>query len=86
MKILTTYNKKGYIYERILLENGDTELVMQHRRLWEERNGKIPEGHEIHHKDHDRANNELDNLMCLPAREHTTLFHNIAKIRLNRED
>ena len=48
---------------------------MNYRKLWESVNGKIPRddedrSYEIHHKDGNRKNNELSNLMCLSLDEH----------------
>ena len=43
---------------------------MSYRRIWEEANGPIPDGHEIHHIDGDRSNNALSNLACLSLQEH----------------
>lgn len=48
-----------------------------HKRLhvyvWEYYNGAIPKGYHIHHKDHDKTNNEIDNLTLLSASEHSSL-------------
>lgn len=48
-----------------------------HKRLhvyvWEYYNGSIPNGYHIHHKDFDKNNNELDNLMLISASEHSKL-------------
>lgn len=48
-----------------------------HKRLhvyvWEYHNGKIPSGHHVHHKDFDKANNEITNLELLTARQHMSL-------------
>ena len=41
-----------------------------HRAVWEYYNGEIPEGYHIHHIDHDRLNNDIENLSCLTASEH----------------
>lgn len=41
-----------------------------HRRIWSDAHGEIPDGHSIHHKDHDWTNNDLDNLECIESREH----------------
>lgn len=41
-----------------------------HRHLWEDSFGPIPDGHDIHHRDGDSTNNALDNLECLPTKEH----------------
>ena len=51
-----------------------------HKRLhvyvWEHYNGEVPKGYHIHHKDHDKNNNEIDNLVLLSAHEHQTLHGN----------
>lgn len=49
--------------------------TLMHRDVWEHHNGPIPDGFDIHHVDHDRANNDLSNLVCLSKDEHTRLHH-----------
>lgn len=48
-----------------------------HKRLhvyvWEFFNGKIPYGYQVHHKDFDKSNNELENLILLSASDHAKL-------------
>lgn len=46
-----------------------------HRAIWEDSNGKIPDGYHVHHKDGDRDNNSIENLCCIPGEEHLSL-HN----------
>lgn len=41
-----------------------------HRDIWVYHNGKIEQGYEVHHKDHNRHNNQIDNLECLTVKEH----------------
>lgn len=41
-----------------------------HRYIWEYYNGEIPKGYHIHHKDHNKNNNELSNLELLTEKEH----------------
>lgn len=41
-----------------------------HRYVWEWYNGTIPKGYDIHHKDHNKFNNEIDNLELLSKAEH----------------
>lgn len=51
-----------------------------HKRLhvyvWEYYNGEIPKGYNIHHKDFDKSNNEIDNLVMLTSSEHKRLHSN----------
>lgn len=44
-----------------------------HRDVWEDAFGPIPAKSHIHHIDKNPANNELSNLECLPAAEHTRI-------------
>lgn len=50
------------------------ERCLMHRYVWENENGFIPEGYDIHHLDEDRSNNSIFNLMCLSKAEHTKRF------------
>lgn len=57
---------------RKYLYNAQKRLYL-HRYLWEKNVGKIPTGYEIHHKDKNPLNNELDNLEMLSIEEHRKL-------------
>jgi len=46
---------------------------LAHRWVWENINGLIPIGMEIHHKDKDKSNNEIDNLEMVSRAEHQTI-------------
>ena len=59
-----TLRKNGY-YGRT---NGKREYL--HRDVWRVARGKIPKGHDVHHRDEDRANNSPRNLELLPKAEH----------------
>ena len=41
-----------------------------HRFVWEENNGVIPKGYEIHHIDFNKSNNHISNLIMLSKEEH----------------
>lgn len=41
-----------------------------HRAVWESVNGKIPDGYHIHHIDHDKNNNEIENLQLVTSEMH----------------
>jgi predicted nucleic acid-binding Zn ribbon protein len=41
-----------------------------HRYMWAQANGPIPSGMHIHHKNHNKQDNRLDNFELLPAGEH----------------
>lgn len=41
-----------------------------HRAVWEHHNGRVPKGFHVHHKDHDRSNNSIENLELLDESTH----------------
>ena len=41
-----------------------------HRYVWEKHNGPIPKGFIIHHKDHNKLNNDISNLELMEERAH----------------
>lgn len=44
-----------------------------HRDVWRAHHGPIPDGWDVHHKDENRANCEIDNLECMSNSEHASL-------------
>lgn len=42
-----------------------------HREIWKDAHGPIPDGHVIHHIDHDPLNNDVANLACMAHGDHT---------------
>lgn len=50
---------------------GDRHFL--HRRVYEDAHGSIPDGWDIHHIDHDKANNDPANLVALTKDAHTRL-------------
>nr|WP_255567496.1 HNH endonuclease [Corynebacterium sp. TAE3-ERU16] len=50
---------------------GDRELL--HRAVWKHHRGDIPDGWDVHHIDHDKTNNAVENLHCLSKADHAAL-------------
>ena len=44
--------------------------IMRARYVWEQANGPILKGYQIHHIDEDKMNDEISNLACLSVAEH----------------
>lgn len=49
------------------------ERLYLHRDMWEHHYGPIAPDHDIHHQDHDRTHNVIENLEMLPKPEHARL-------------
>lgn len=58
--------KTGYY----LSSNINGRRLRLHRYIYEKYYGKIPKGYDIHHKDHNKDNNEIENLKLLTPTEH----------------
>lgn len=69
-KRFTKDDKTGY-YLGTTKVNGKRQRL--HRYVWEYYNGEIPKGYDIHHKDHNKDNNELDNLELISKSQHSRL-------------
>jgi hypothetical protein len=48
-----------------------------HRYIWEFHHGEIPKGKQIHHINHDKSDNKIENLMIMSHGEHATYHGNI---------
>lgn len=69
---LSNINKKGG-YLSVVLQWGDkVRYTRIHRLVYEHFVGEIPKGHKwhIHHKDHNKQNNCVENLELVSAEEH----------------
>ena len=55
-------------------------MKINYRKIWENHYGKIPKEengrpYEIHHKDGNRNNNNIDNLICITIKEHYDIHY-----------
>ena len=69
-------NPKGYAC--VALEvGGKQRAYLLHRLVWEMANGPVPDGHDLHHLDLDRANWRLDNLAVVERSAHQQYHRNL---------
>lgn len=61
----------SYGYIQVKLDDGS--IVGEHRLVWEIAHGAIPDGYQIHHINHDRTDNRLENLACVDTVTHKRL-------------
>ena len=52
-----------------------TLRIRMHRFVWLCERGEIPKGYDIHHKDHDRSNNDISNLELVTKKQHSKLHY-----------
>jgi HNH endonuclease. len=66
-----TWTKKprGYYQSTVRCTDGSRKNWL-HQYVYEQVNGSIPEGYEVHHKDHNKENNDISNLELLSPAEH----------------
>lgn len=57
-----SYYKCGFYFQR--------KGKRLHREVWKYHNGDIPKGYHVHHKDADRSNNSIENLVLIEGRDH----------------
>ena len=65
----------GYFMRNFYID-GRKVTILQHRYIWEEYYGKIPDNMEVHHIDRNRSNNDISNLTLMSANNHMS-YHNI---------
>lgn len=64
------FTKRNHGY--LARTDGDRELM--HRVVWQFYNGKIPAQHDVHHKNHNKEDNRIENLELLSKSEHARLY------------
>ena len=70
------YDKNnGYMF------NFTKKKLYLHRYIWQKHNGEIPKGFDVHHKDGNKLNNDIDNLDCISRSEHTKMTERKKRMR-----
>ena len=74
-------NNHGWVGGKILAANGyirvrhNNDYVLEHRKVWEDTYGIIPNGFQIHHKNGIKTDNRIENLTLLSNTEHQKLHY-----------
>lgn len=75
------YKKPSGYYKADRKDGGE----YMHRYVWQHYFGPIPEGHQVHHKNHLRADNAIENLELQLSVEHAKHHSSLADKELLRE-
>lgn len=81
-------NQTGYVYVTLKNDVGEWERLSLHRLIYMAHTGEsIPLGMHIHHKDNDRSNNCINNLMVVTASENLSMRQvKTSSRRLSKEE
>lgn len=66
-----SYN--GGYYERSEKRKGVKTSYRLHREVYREHHGVVPDGHDVHHVNHDKTDNSVGNLLAVTRSEHRKL-------------
>lgn len=66
---LVSHKREKYPRRHIKIKEPNTWMPLA-RYIWEKKNGKIPKGYVLHHKDRNPLNDTIDNLEILTRAEH----------------
>jgi hypothetical protein len=87
--VLKFYNEHGR--KGTICKNGYVAVCVErkrkylHRKVWEDFYGEIPKGFTIHHKDGNKLNNDITNLVLISNVEHSRMHARINKLGHNRK-
>ena len=54
---------------------GNYHHIFEHRKVWEDANGPVPEGCVLHHVNEDKLDNRLENLQLMRRSDHISHHH-----------
>lgn len=78
-------NDRGYRRTNNYKGNGHRELKMEHIAIMEQHIGrKLNNDEVVHHKDRNRANNDIDNLQLVTRSEHSKLHYEAGDYTIGR--
>ncbi len=75
-----TQHRNGYIYVKVVDDDGNAKLMAEARRVWELKHGPLAPGDRVFHVDGDRTNNDWRNLAKVHFNQTKFKFLREAKI------
>jgi len=75
-----TIDSKGYV----LVWVDKVGYVKEHRLIWIQYYGRIPDGYVVHHRNENKLDNRIENLKCIVKVEHDKLNISLLKNHYNR--
>lgn len=85
--VLGTQKEGTNYFDMILREKGKTVLRKdKHILLFLTFKGEIPNKHQIHHKDHNPLNNNIENLECITTEQHNKLTGKYRKNKIKNNE
>jgi hypothetical protein len=81
----TKWNEQNFVPRMIRLKGGRKFIVTTpiYKLVWEAFNGPVPKGYCVHHKDHNKLNDRLDNLELMTKSEH--MRHHFSGIKFDED-
>lgn len=76
----------GYYLGNVKVPGRNRRYPMRaHVYVWISHNGEIPKGYQVHHKDENKANNDISNLELLSTEDHLS-FHGYKRSKQSRDN
>ena len=73
-KFLKKWKRSSYFLVDLWID-GKRNIKTVHELVYKTFVGEVPDGYQIHHKDENKENNCVDNLVCVSCLDHNRIHH-----------